>query len=435
MNVFIFDAQHQGLDFALRCQLAGHEVRLWLQPLKGGGECPVGKGLVDVVKEWMPSMHWADLVVITDNSVYHKELKPYMTGDYPVFGCNQECAELELNRESGQKALESCGIETLPYEVFKDYDSAIQYVVKNPTRYVSKPWGGASDKSITYVSKSPEDMIFRLQKWKKENKLKDAFMLMEVVEGCEMGVAGWFGSGGWSRHLEENWEFKRLMNDDLGPNTGEQGTVMRYVNNSKLFDKVLEPCTNMLHEMGYIGNIDMNCIIVGEQIWPLEFTCRLGWPAFHLQQALHEGDPAQWMLDLLNGQDTLEVSSNVGACVVLTHGDYPYGDQTKRDYSGYPLWGVVEDDNIHLCEVMTGKAPQLKDGKLTEVNMLVTAGEYVLVSTGLDTTVRMAVNLAYKPLEKVIGPSNVIYRTDIGKKLKRDLPLLQEHGFALDMKY
>lgn len=86
-------------------------------------------------------------------------------------------------------------------------------------------------------------------------------MLQERIEGYEMAVGGWFGKHGWCMAINENWEEKRKMNDGLGENTGEMGTIMRYVKQSKLFEQTLEPVTDYLLAHGYIGYVDMNCII------------------------------------------------------------------------------------------------------------------------------------------------------------------------------
>ena len=32
--------------------------------------------------------------------------------------------------------------------------------------------------------------------------------------------------------------------------------------------------------------------------WPLEFTCRLGWPAFNIELALHKNDPVAFLVGL-----------------------------------------------------------------------------------------------------------------------------------------
>ena len=44
-----------------------------------------------------------------------------------------------------------------------------------------------------------------------------------------MSAAGWFGPHGWNEGFEEAFEFKKLMNGEIGCATGEQGTVIRCV--------------------------------------------------------------------------------------------------------------------------------------------------------------------------------------------------------------
>ena len=94
----------------------------------------------------------------------------------------------------------------------------------------------------------------------------------------------------------------------------------------------------MLHAVGHTGYVDVNCIITEDGTpWPLEFTMRPGWPLFQIQQALHKGDPCEWMLDLLNGEDTLKVSKDVAVGVVISMPDYPYDHLTKDELSGIPI--------------------------------------------------------------------------------------------------
>lgn len=432
MKLLVVDTDKVGLPISMAALRAGHSVKLW-QP---GGQ--IGTGIVDRVEDWKRWMGWADLVLLTDNSKLRDQMEVYFQRGYPIFGCNKQAAELELDREVGQNILQECDIETLPYETFTSYDDAIKYVLKTNKTYVSKPWGGNPDKSLSYVSRSPADMVFKLQRWKKETKLKGKFMLQECVEGgVEMAVGGWFGPGGWNEPINENWEEKRLMNDGLGPNTGEMGTVMRYTEKSKLFKQVLEPVTEHLHELGYVGYVDMNCMIVGGKPWPLEFTMRFGWPHFNLCMTLHDGDPVEWMLDLLHGKDTLRWKKDVCVGVVMAHGDFPWDNMSTAQTSGFPLEGLKAKDlpDIRMTSVMRATAPMMVKGKVKEIDTYVTAGSYVLVATGLGATVEKAREVVYGITSDIKWPHDRIYRTDIGKRLEDMLPKLQQHGYALEIKY
>jgi len=49
-----------------------------------------------------------------------------------------------------------------------------------------------------------------------------------------------------------------------------------------------------------------------------------GLARFNLMLEQHKGDPVKWMKDALDGKRTLEVSHEVGVCVVLAQSDFPY---------------------------------------------------------------------------------------------------------------
>jgi phosphoribosylamine---glycine ligase len=210
---------------------------------------------------------------------------------------------------------------------------------------------------------------------------------------------------------------------------------MKYSTDSKLADKLLIPLTSYLHSINYRGFFDMAAIVdEGGTPWPLEATSRPGWPCEIIAQALHVGDPAQWMLDLLNGEDTLEVLDEIAIGVVVTIGDYPFTQYTKRDFSGYPVYDteplLLED--IHLCEVKLGKAPD-DEGNL--VPTPVTCGDYVLVATGTDYSVKGAQMRANRAMKKVEIPLSPGWRDDIGERIKDQLPRLREHDYVPDWKY
>ena len=50
------------------------------------------------------------------------------------------------------------------------------------------------------------------------------------------------------------------MNDDLGPATGEQGTISRYTRRSKLANRMLVPLTEMLEKLNYCGDINVSTV-------------------------------------------------------------------------------------------------------------------------------------------------------------------------------
>ncbi len=440
MKILIVDCDGMCLDIAFRAQAAGHEVRCYIRNNKDGSRNDTGKGMITRVPDWEASMGWADLIFCTDNILYIHRLDDYRKKGYPIIGPSQEATDWEQDRQIGADVHERMDVPTIPMKKFSNYDDAIAYVIKNPQRYVSKPVGDG-DKALSYVSKSPADLVFMLQKWKKTGAYKGEFVLQEFRGGIEMAVGGWFGSNGFTSNFCENWEFKKFMNNDLGQATGEQGTILRYTETSKLAEAVLRPCEGMLHGLGYTGYVDVNCIIdKNGNPWPLEWTMRPGWPLFQIQQSLHKGDPIEWMADLLDGKDTLRVSKDVACGVVISIPDYPYYKLSKKDCSGYPLFDITDEDlltDIHPSWVMCGKAPSMDGDKVKlDTEMYITAGAYVATVTGTGETVEEAKDKCYNTIKKKINiPNSVQYRSDIGCRLEEQLPELRKNGFCKDLRY
>lgn len=439
MKVLCIDPMGLALDWCLRCQGDGHKVRWFIK--QGPKTEKIGRGLVEIVADWHEWVRWADLIFCPDNTRYLYELDG-IRRTFPeacIVGPTQELADWEIQRTAGMKVFQKHGIEVPAYREFSDYDQAIAYVKREAKPFVSKPCGDEPDKSLSYVAKTPADLVYMLERWKKAKRHKGSFILQEKVDGVEMAVGGWFGPGGFNDGWHENWEHKKLFPGDMGPATGEQGTVMRVVKKSKLADKVLAPLSETLEKLGYCGYIDVNCIVGDDGTpWPLEFTMRPGWPMFNLQQALHEGDHAEWLVELRSGRDAKNFRLNeIATCVVAAIPDYPYSHITRKEVTGIPIYGLKSSNlpNIHPCEIMQGEAPHDVNQKVVTLPCWVTAGDYVLVASGTGETVTQSREKVYRVLGSLSIPNSPFWRTDIGRRLSNQLPRLQAQGYALGMTY
>lgn len=430
MKILLIDKGGYFLDFALRCRAAGHEVRWFLGKLKGGDRNPQGDGFgLDKRTEWESSMRWADLIVLPDNSVYMEEMEVWRRRRFPIFGPNLETTAWEMNRETGMAVLETCGIETIPSTRFRRIAEAKAFLASNRRRFVSKVNDDNDSKALSYVSKSPKDMMFMLNKWEKAGAIKSDFIFQEFVPGIEVAVGGWFGPGGFSEYFLENFEHKKLMNDEVGVNTGEMGTVLQYTKYSDLAKVLLLPLEGHLYRAGYTGYIDVAAIVAKDGTpYPLEFTTRPGWPLFEIQQAVHP-DPCGWMLDLLQGVDSFKPVTKVAVGVVVCIPPFPNGDaNTFREKCGYPLygWDDVPEKNLHLTQVYMGEAP---GESLQDEPVPVTAGECVCTISGTGSSVRQAQKAAYRNVDLLEIPNSPMYRTDIGDRLEDQISTLQKHGW------
>jgi phosphoribosylamine--glycine ligase len=436
MKILVIDGCALALDFCLRAMEEGHELRWFIRDDRKDSRI-IGTGMVPKVNDWKPSMGWADLVFLPDNSVYMRDLEAYHRAGYPIYGANDWTARMELERGTGMEVFDEHKIKTLPGECFTNYDKAIDYVKSTLGRYVSKPSGDA-DRALSYVSKGPDDMVFMLQRWKKLGKMKAPFILQKFMPGIEMAVGAWIGQNGWSSPWCENWEFKKLMPGDLGVATGEQGTVCLYSDKSKLADKVLDPLEDYLVSRGHLGYVDVNCIIDDKGTpWPLEFTMRPGWPTFNIQQRLHR-NTAAWMLASLDGRNCRSnfETGKIASGVVVSIPDYPYSHLPRREVMGTPIYNYEPNrKNVHLCEAMKGTAPVLERGVVANRDLPVSAGNYLLVTSGTAQTVQSSVESAYQTAQSLRIPNSPAWRNDIGLRLKKQLPLLQSMGYARSIRY
>jgi phosphoribosylamine--glycine ligase len=435
MNVLCIDPTASFLDFALRAEAQGHTVRVFMGPDKHGDRYPVGDGLITKVPDFRPSMKWADLILCSDNCKYMVELEGYRNRGFPLFTSNCEVTAWELDRARGQQVMEECGIECLPTIEFKNYRDAHAHQMTNKgIRYVSKPSADV-DKALSYVSKGYQDMCFMLDYWEKNQKKKVPFIFQEFCPGIEVAVGGWMGRDGFLSHFLENFEFKKLMPGEVGVNTGEMGTVMKYVTieESRLAQELLLPIESRLIREGYTGYIDV-AVMVGTEgarkgrLNPLEFTSRHGWPLFQIQQALHP-DICSWMGEALAGRDTFAPYKDVALGIVTAMPDFPYSKLTRKEVTGFPIWGLSADNryNFHPCELMLGESYG-DSGKIEP--MMVSAGDYLAVITGTGKTISKAKDHAYSNLKEFEIPNSPIFRTDIGNRLEKQLPELQKYGYA-----
>lgn len=440
MNVLFVDKSGDGLlDLAIRAKALGHQCRYHLgsyDPVKR----PVGRGMIDRIPDWRPSMRWADLVILGGNGTWMAEMDRHRAEGIPIIGGGVESSSWELDRLTGMAVFRKAGIETPRFRHVNGYDDAIAYVCDRDDGVAIKPSGDVADKSLSFVAKTAKEAVWRLGRWKKEGKsFPQGLILQERIEGVEFAVGAWFGPGGFAEGFEENFEEKRLFAGALGPNCGEAGTVMRLVRRSKLADKVLKPLEQQLERIGFIGNVDVNCIVDSDgNPWPLEFTMRLGYPAINIEIALHDGDPIEFLAGLAAGKPPRSrVLDKIAVGVVLAIPPYPMGHERAEEVVNVPIWGVTPgiEPDLHFCDVMHGNAPQIANGATKHEPHLATAGSYVMVATGTADSIVSARNSAHRVLNRLTIPASPFWRNDIGQRLRGQLPGLQANGYALGLNY
>lgn len=438
MKVLVIDVDGLSFSLAYRIAQAGHEVRWFVKP-SPDRPLETGKGFkgVQKINNWLPSAKWADLILPLGNSDYLPRLDSLRKEGFPVFGPSVKSADLEIKRSEGMKIFEKHGIDVVPYTQFNSMKEAYNHVKKTEERFVFKTLGDNEDKSLTYVSKSPADLMGWLENRIKDTPIKGPVMLQTFVEGIELGVSRWMGSKGWVGPWNESFEHKKLMSGNFGPNTGEMGTVASYTKESKLGEETLAKLEDVFMKLGHMGDTAIGFMIdKSGKPWPTEFTCRTGFPINLLMLSANLGDPVEWMLDAINGKDSTNFTEEIGTCLVVAQPPFPGHNDDLKKTTGVPIYGVKKSNKkyIHPLDVKIDIMPDMEGGKVVTRPVWNTTGEYVVVVTGFGETVKQSRERAYKTVDQ-LHIANMIVRDDIGEKMEKTLPDLHKMGYAMHFKF
>jgi len=419
---FLF-VSYEGLigDLAWQVKKEGSEVKYYIRDKPEKDVCD---GFVDKCDDWKEFKDWADVIVFDDVGFGQITEDLRKEGKLVIGGSNYTDS-LENEREFGQDELSKAGVNTLPHWDFIGFDDAIEFVKKNPERYVIKPSGMAqNEKELVFIGQEEDgnDVVNVLEHYKKSWSKKMSLQLQKFVQGVEVAIGAFFNGKDFAQPIFINFEHKKMFPGGLGPNTGEMGTSSFWCPPNKLFNETLLKIKDVLAASGYVGYVDLNCIVNSRGIFPLEFTTRFGYPTISLQI---EGITSEWstfLKELAAGQ-AKEVKTKKGfqVCVVVAVPPFPFTDPAafkKYSEDATILFKKPNLDGVHLGDV-----------KFVEDDWRL-AGQsgYALIVTGSGVTMDDARKQAYSRVKNVMIP-NMFYRTDIGERWNLDSDMLYTWGY------
>ena len=416
-------------DMYLRLAKAGHDVRVHIADPTAHD---ILEGLIVRIDDWRNELAWireaGDDGVIVFETAHDGILQDQLRRDgFQVIGGCAFGDRLESDRAFGQGAMVLAGMRVLPSRSFADVHAAAAFIAAEPARYVAKfDAGSAGDvECSTYVGAAANGAdVAALLHRRAAQQRAGRVLLMRHVRGVEVGVGAYFNGHHFLAPACLDWEHKRFFPGDVGELTGEMGTLVTYRDSDTLFDRTLARFAPQLHEAGYIGYINLNTIVNELGIWPLEFTCRFGYPGFAILDPLQPDGWADLFRRMLDpSARNFAITKEYSLGVVLTVPPFPYPDGYERLGKGSPVSFTDlsgEDlDHVHLAEVA-----ERPEG-------LVCAGQIgnPLVVTGTGITALAARHAAYSRVRRVVIP-NMRFRNDIGSSfIARDRALLCGWGF------
>ena len=413
----------------------GHEVKVAIgEPLCHGTLA----GIVPRTDEWRRELDWVraagpDGLILFENVAKGRgALQDDLRRDgFRVIGGSAYGDRLEKDRAYAQSVLAGIGLSIAGVWEFDAAAPALAFLAERPGRYVLKFSGEGHGAAANYVGRLADgrDVAAMVRARLGGSDAASRFILMEHLDGVEMGVGAYFDGERFLRPACLDWEHKRFFPGDTGELTGEMGTVVTFRRTERFFARTLARMEPLLRQHGYLGYINLNTIVNKAGIWPLEFTCRFGYPGFAILDPLQATPWADLFRSMAaRSSATFETRPGFAVGIVLTSPPFPH---TRREVAapiGLPVMtdgelSPADRRNLHLGEI-----------GLDEEGGMVTSGIYgwTAVVTGTGETIPAARHEAYRLADRILVPDGR-FRRDIGEKLiARDLARVEQLGLLGD---
>jgi phosphoribosylamine---glycine ligase len=323
----------------------------------------------------------------------------------PVFGPNQNAAQLEGSKGFTKDMCAAAGIPTAGYQRHDSKASALAGLNDFHAPYVIKADGLAAGKGViiaeTYqeAEAAIEDMFSGdAGAWVviEEFMTGEEASFFALTDGTEV-VA--FGSA---------QDHKRVGDGDTGPNTGGMGAyspalVLTDELQAEVIERIIKPTVAYMaaHGMPYSGVLFAGLMLTQQGPKLIEYNARFGDPECQVLMTRFTGDLAALMLAVatgrLAGADTPAFSPDTALTVVMAANGYP-GTPEKG--------GAISLDRVTGAKVFhAGTAG--KDGQLFA------NGGRVLNVTAIGVNVTKAQHAAYAAVDLIDFPTGFC-RRDIG---------------------
>ena len=329
------------------------------------------------------------------------------------FGCAKGYLLFEFLKKN-YKIMEKYNIPTAKSKIFSDYDSAIKYL--NSTSdgsLVVKADGLAAGKGV-FLSEKNAVLKESIKDLMIENKLGDSgksILLSERLSGFEVSVFG-FVSGENISDLIVACDYKRVFDNDKGPNTGGMGAystpeILNHELLSEIKENIFKPIASGLvnEQKPYYGILYAGLMITDEGPKVIEFNCRFGDPECQIIMSRIDSDLLDIFLAVANKEPAnFKVNKFSSIGIVLTSGGYP--DRYKINF---PIKGLHKISNS-VSVFHSGTDFDSNGNYITNGGRVITL---VATSDSLESS-RLE---CYENITN-IEFENMYYRKDIGKVLR-----------------
>ena len=428
-----------GLSEAIAIRLAneGEEVyyyTVWQRAHPEQADLLYGKGILEDfgvkrIDNWEPYIDKVDVIVFPDMGWGQTVDKLRKEGKI-VWGTSSIGERLENERMfAKEKNLYDYFPKSKIYSSVKEaIDDIKSGEFSRPVIKVNK----VGDSSIkTYVASGKDDAIDHLKSLI-EKGVDDSteLVITEYIEGVEVAIGLFVSPNGYVFPWNMNFEHKRLFPGEIGPMTGEMGTVIfndnGYDDSDKLFqlmfgDKGREKWYSKYYGVNYI---DINTIVSYEDGKPyfLEYTARFGYPHILIMLPAIRTPLGKIFHDIPKGlMKKVDIDSDWLVGVAYNAKGYPFACVLEESANSPVYLDKPDFINKHIPAGIYKD----EDG----VYRIVPSHGRAIVSVGKHPKLEPAILQAYKNLLNHIHIPDGYFRTDIGYRIYSDAITLHSFGY------
>ncbi|MDR5712187.1 phosphoribosylamine--glycine ligase [Nesterenkonia flava] len=339
----------------------------------------------------------------------------------PVFGPSKEAAALEASKAFAKEVMAAAGVPTAEAVHAAEIDQAAQALDRFGAPYVVKDDGLAAGKGVVVT----EDRAAALAHAEACFQAGGSVVIEEFLDGPEVSLFV-LSDGEHLVPLSPAQDFKRIFDNDEGPNTGGMGayTPLDWLEGYTethddgvtrdftqiVMDRVAAPTVAEMARRGtpFVGVLYCGLAVTSRGVRVVEFNARFGDPETQAVLERLQTPLGQLLLDCATGSlgadRQLTWRDGYAADVVMAAQNYP-----ESPRKGDVITGVEDAAALENVAVLHAGTATDDDGSL------VTAGGRVLAVVGTGSTLAEAVDRAYAGVKRISWPG-AQHRTDIASK-------------------